>query len=193
MNTLALWFLQSQKGLRWLGDLRRWTSTDGSDATISISGATRTPGEYALEWDMSNIDGTAVIEGTYYVCIEAAREKGPYSLIRERFDLLGTSVSAERLAGVVRASSERQRLAGLVAWQRDDPIATALLEDARGLAIAAHDTFAEARAHATIAHTTGSPDSERRSGDLFRSMGVVTPPRLPVFARDPVGESGEGA
>ena len=86
--TIALWFLQSQKGTRWLSDLRRWTTVDGSDATIDvISSATRRPGSYTVVWDGTDIDGNPVPPGNYYIAIEAARENGPYSLIREEITI----------------------------------------------------------------------------------------------------------
>jgi hypothetical protein len=86
--TVALWFLQTQKGLRWLTDLRRWYSVDGSTTAIdTLSGATRTPGDYKVSWDMTDVDGGEVVAGEYYVCIEAAREHGPYSLIRQAVTL----------------------------------------------------------------------------------------------------------
>lgn len=88
VTTLGLWLLQTQKGLRWVNELRRWDSVDGTTQTIeTISSATRTPGDYRLLWDMSYLDGSPVEGGDYYVCIEAAREHGPYSLIRERLSL----------------------------------------------------------------------------------------------------------
>lgn len=84
VDTVALWFLQSRKGLRYLTDLRRWYAADGSSSTIdTISSATRSPGAYSVAWDLTNMDGQPVAGGQYYVCIEAAREHGPYSLIRE--------------------------------------------------------------------------------------------------------------
>lgn len=82
--TLALWFGQDDKGSRYLNELRRWYSVDGSEDTIdTISSATRTPGDYSLAWDGTTFDGGAAPEGSYFLCIEAAREHGPYSLIRQ--------------------------------------------------------------------------------------------------------------
>jgi len=96
--TVALWFLQSQKGLRWLTDLRRWYSVDGSTTAIdTLSSATRTPGDYKVSWDMSDIDGGEAVAGEYYVCIEAAREHGPYSLIRQVVTL-GAGMDTVQLA-----------------------------------------------------------------------------------------------
>lgn len=86
--TIALWFLQSQKGLKWLSDLRRWYSVDGSQQSVdTISSATRTPGDYAVVWDGTGPSGSPVAAGDYFVCIEAAREHGPYSLIREQMTI----------------------------------------------------------------------------------------------------------
>lgn len=86
--TVGLWLLQSQKGLRWVDELLRWNSVDGSSTTIdTISSATRTPGDYSLLWDGVDMDGLLVAVGDYYVCIESAREHGPYSLIREQLTL----------------------------------------------------------------------------------------------------------
>lgn len=96
VDTIALWFLQSQKGMRWLDDLRRWSSVDGSSITIdTVSSATRTPGDYALTWDLTDVDGRPIAAGDYHVCIEAAREHGPYSLIRQEIVLGSGDVTIE--------------------------------------------------------------------------------------------------
>ena len=81
--TLAIWFGQDQKGTRFLNELRRWYSVVGSTSVDTVSGATRVPGDYSLNWNGTTWDGKPVAEGNYYVCIEAAREHGPYSLIRQ--------------------------------------------------------------------------------------------------------------
>ena len=70
------------KGLAAL-QAARGTSTE----LAAVSSATRTPGDYALVWDGSDGDGTRVPVGQYFVCIEAAREHGPYSLIRQAVDI----------------------------------------------------------------------------------------------------------
>lgn len=95
VDTIALWFLRGQKGTRWLPDLRRWYSVDGAQATIdTVSGATRTPGTYNLSWDLTDANGAAIRAGTYFLCIEGARERGPYSLVREQLTLGSGGVSA---------------------------------------------------------------------------------------------------
>lgn len=88
VDTVALWFLQDAKGRRWLPDLRRWSSVDGSQETIeTVSSATRKPGAYTLTWDLTTTDGDRIDAGPYHVCIESAREHGPYSLIRAQVTL----------------------------------------------------------------------------------------------------------
>jgi hypothetical protein len=97
VRTLSLWY-QSGKGNRWLPDLKRWfkteesrKSSDGGDLTATISGPTREPGVYKLVWDGKNDKKALVDQGEYFICIESAREHGPYQLIRERLDFAGTA------------------------------------------------------------------------------------------------------
>lgn len=94
IDTIALWFQQTGPGERWLPDLQRWNNVDGSaEAVATISSATRLPGAYALAWDgtVANAGGAPVSPGQYFICIESARERGPYSLIREPISLTGGS------------------------------------------------------------------------------------------------------
>ena len=100
--TIALWFMQSRKGTKWLSDLRRWATIDGSDETIdAISSATRRPGSYSVVWDGTDIDGNRALAGDYFIAIESAREHGPYSLIREQIRL-----GAEAFSQTLEAEGE---------------------------------------------------------------------------------------
>lgn len=79
------------KGLRWLPDLRRWYQADqvrqitgGTDLLATVSSATRLPGAFSLAWNGLDDQGTPVPPGDYLICIEAAREHGPYSLVKEK-------------------------------------------------------------------------------------------------------------
>lgn len=89
VQTVVLW-MKTGKGLRWLPDLKRWYALDqeridagGEDLVDTISSATRAAGDYSVMWDGTDLDGGLVAQGTYHVCIEAAREHGPYELIRQ--------------------------------------------------------------------------------------------------------------
>ncbi|HEY4332770.1 MAG TPA: DUF2271 domain-containing protein, partial [Ilumatobacteraceae bacterium] len=53
-----------------------------ADPYDSVSGASRVAGAYSVSWDGTDAAGTAVALGDYFVCIEAARENGPYELVR---------------------------------------------------------------------------------------------------------------
>jgi hypothetical protein len=93
VRTVSLW-LQTGKGQKWWPDLTRWYRQDaaraasGGPATAdTITGATRTAGDYRVSWDGTDYDGARVAQGQYHVCIEAAREHGPYELIREALTL----------------------------------------------------------------------------------------------------------
>jgi len=109
VDTLALWYLQSRKGSQWLPDLIRWSSVDGSATTVSaVSGATRRPGDHSLAWDGTDITGSRAPQGEYFICIESAREHGPYSLIREALTLSGHAFTTALAADgeLVNASVE---------------------------------------------------------------------------------------
>ena len=84
VRTLALWYEQG-RGQRWLGELRRWYSR--GDLQSTVSGPTRMPGKYALAWDGKDDKGALVNQGDYYVCVEMAREHGPYELFREKISV----------------------------------------------------------------------------------------------------------
>jgi len=81
VQPLAAWYLQEQKGQRWLNELRQWYSIGGPQASTAVTGATRVAGDYSLTWDGTDLDGNPVPQGEYVVNVEAAREHGPYELV----------------------------------------------------------------------------------------------------------------
>lgn len=89
VRNLTVWVSQGRQNPRWLAELRRWTRDNG-DLVSTVSSATRNPGSYAVAWDGKNDKGALLAQGDYYVCLETAREHGPYSLVREKLSL-GTS------------------------------------------------------------------------------------------------------
>lgn len=81
VQTISVWFLQSQKGERYLQHLRSWyTIATEASAEVTTSGATRPAGTYSVVWDGKGMDGNLVAQGEYVLLIEAAREHGPYSV-----------------------------------------------------------------------------------------------------------------
>ena len=89
-RTLEVSFEQGGKGRRYLHELVRWSGADqvrqitgGVDVTTTVSSATRLPGSYSFVWDGRDDAKAALPSGDYVVCIEAAREHGPYSLVKE--------------------------------------------------------------------------------------------------------------
>ena len=81
---------------RWLSELRRW-SRGNADLLTTVSSATRNPGTYAVAWDGKTDTGALATQGTYHVCVEAAREHGPYSLVREKITV-GTAAFKKTLS-----------------------------------------------------------------------------------------------
>jgi hypothetical protein len=87
VKTLAVWYKQGRDA-RYLADLTSWSATDDSSSDVStVSGATRTPGDYRLLWDGTDVDGVRAPLGEYVVAIESAREHGPHSLVRQSITL----------------------------------------------------------------------------------------------------------
>ena len=102
VRTLLLWVLQSQKGQRWVPDLRRWHKgddtrrlVDDKDLLATVSGATRNPGKYSVRWDGKDDHGKVVKPGKYTLCLEAAREHGTYQLMKHPFTLGGDDFAAD--------------------------------------------------------------------------------------------------
>jgi hypothetical protein len=95
---------QIGRGDKWLPDLTRWFRTAKPSAAVeTISSATKVPGAYKLAWDGMNDKKEPVALGDYFVCIEAAREKGPYQIVREQ-----VSVGAAPFAKPLAAKGELQ-------------------------------------------------------------------------------------
>lgn len=90
VRTLSLWVENSGRGFRWLQELRRWfrdaqdtQAAGGPDLVATVSSATRMPGRYTLVWDGKDDRGRLVPQGAYTLNLEAAREHGPYGLLRQ--------------------------------------------------------------------------------------------------------------
>ena len=78
---------------RWYGDYSRNATALGADRVQEVSGPTRIPGTDSLVWDGRDEAKNLVPHGTYYVCVEAAVEKGSYQLVREAIQLTGAAVT----------------------------------------------------------------------------------------------------
>lgn len=113
VRTLAAYLMQGQKGSRWYPDVKRWYQAakellekSNIDLISTVSSATKAPGTYVLKWDGKNDKKAVVDQGKYYVCIEAARERGTYQLIRQLVTV-GSNNFAQTLTGNVEITSAR--------------------------------------------------------------------------------------
>jgi hypothetical protein len=79
VQTIGLWYMQGQKGQKWLSDLRGWYSASNGRMPVT-TGATRVPGAYSVAWNGTGSDGKPVPAGNYVLFVEAAREHGPYEI-----------------------------------------------------------------------------------------------------------------
>ncbi len=101
VRTLSVWAKTDGRGQRYLEHLTRWVGVAGAqqDTLLSTSSSpTRNPGSYTLLWDGKNDKGALVNSGDYFLCIESAREHGPYALIREKVTVAGAA-NTRKLAG----------------------------------------------------------------------------------------------
>ena len=88
VRTLSLW-AETSRHARYISELRRWFS-ESSDLIATVSSPTRNPGKYTLVWDGKTDDKKQAPQDDYFVCVEVAREHGPYGLVREKV-ALGTA------------------------------------------------------------------------------------------------------
>ncbi len=99
VKTVSLWFKDRES--KYLNNLTRWATVETAFAAAgktdpydTVSGATRLAGAYSVAWDGTDASGAAVVQGQYFVCIEAAREHGPYELIRGPIAIGSTALTA---------------------------------------------------------------------------------------------------
>ena len=86
VQTISLWLMVKKS--RYLDHLSRWHNAEtalldagGTNNLDAVAGATRGAGDYQVVWDGTDVDGESVAKGDYVLCIEAAREHGPYELV----------------------------------------------------------------------------------------------------------------
>ncbi len=101
VRTLGLW-ADMRRGAQYVYRLSRWNRwprfpdrSQDHPATLDLARAISRPtcaaGSYSLVWDGRDDLGQAVPLGTYVLCIEAAREKSDYALVRGEIVLDGGS------------------------------------------------------------------------------------------------------
>lgn len=83
---------------RWLPDLEEWWQALGSRATHRLdvlTGATRGPGSFVVEWDGLDSAGRELDAGDWIVAVEVARENGGRESLRIPIQLHMGEFSAE--------------------------------------------------------------------------------------------------
>ena len=117
VRTLVLWLLQSEKGQRWLPDLKRWYHADEMRRLVdpgeligTVSAATRGPGKYSAVWNGLDDQKKPVRPGKYTLYIESAREHGTYQLIRKDLTIGSDPFKADLKGNVeIKAASIEYR------------------------------------------------------------------------------------
>ena len=89
VRTLGLWMLNTSRGVRYLSHLRRWVNAAQSAGTLTgtQTSPTRMAGTYTLVWDGKDDKKVPLPQGDYVLCIESARQEGPYSLLQEKISI----------------------------------------------------------------------------------------------------------
>jgi hypothetical protein len=85
VTTVALWVEKAE----WFKDLRQWWRKAGkSDANFDgVTGATKRPSTYTINWNGTDLDGKAVTAGKYLLNLEVVREEGGRDYTRVELDL----------------------------------------------------------------------------------------------------------
>jgi len=80
VGAVSVWYSsRDSKYLRELTEYTAATTSVSSGEIDAVSGATRSAGDYHVQWDGIGLEGTA-LSGQYTMWIEAAREHGPHSV-----------------------------------------------------------------------------------------------------------------
>jgi len=83
VTTIALWYEQDD----WLKDLRQWWRKLGRKnrkAYDAVTGPTRKPGVYRINWHGLDNHNQPIPAGDYFLCIEASREAGGRDFSRQK-------------------------------------------------------------------------------------------------------------
>ena len=108
VRTIALWRGET----KYLNEMKAWYKGDrlramseGKNLPKSLTGATRPPGKYTLQWDGKDNAGKPVKPGKYTVFIEATREHGTDQTMHEEMDFTGTPKQATLPGGIELAGA----------------------------------------------------------------------------------------
>ncbi len=88
VRSLALWMDDNE----WEVDLRRWwrkAGRYGHQQLDAVTSATRSAGSYQLNWDGRTASGQPAADGGYQLVLEAVREDGNRTLLKQPFNLGG--------------------------------------------------------------------------------------------------------
>ncbi len=111
-ETLAVWHEQDE----WLKDMRQWWRKLGrADRSKydGVSGATRKPGTYTVQWSARDSQGSPLEPGEYFINIEAAREQGGRDFIKQKVKLGSAESQEYTLAGDVELGAVKITIKGV--------------------------------------------------------------------------------
>lgn len=99
VETIAVWFDQGHN--RYLRELQRWypevealAAASNANSIDTLTNPTQDPGPYSVIWNQDGTKAAKMGQGDYFLCIEAAREHGPYELVRGPITLAAAPTTA---------------------------------------------------------------------------------------------------
>jgi len=97
VKTLSLWYDDA----KWLKDIRRWWRKAGryTEDFDAISSASRVAGHYELHWALTDTAGQPLPAGEYTLLLEAVREHGNRTLLKQPITLGTAGAQHFELAG----------------------------------------------------------------------------------------------
>ena len=98
VHTFAFWAEDDD----WYKDLRQWWRKIGrsnSPKYDAVSGATRKPGKYQLQWQGKLVGGAQLSAGEYVLHFEASREEGSREYLQQKISFSQGKIQNYRLIG----------------------------------------------------------------------------------------------
>jgi len=94
VKTLSVWYNDK----KWLKDIRRWWRKAGrygdDDDFDAVTSATRVPGRYQEQWELTDL-----VAGEYILYLEAVREHGNRTVLKQAITLGAEQAQQIELAG----------------------------------------------------------------------------------------------
>jgi len=117
VTTLSVWYdtkMKNDEGQKWLKDMRQWwrkVGREGNAPLDAVSGATRGPGSYTLNFSAGKAPLGKLDAGNYKLVVEAAREVGGREVVSVPFQWPASKAGTLSASGKTELGSVSLELA----------------------------------------------------------------------------------